>query len=309
MTIRSLAALLLGLGLTAPGLGGEKLTKKVLIIGIDGCRTDALLAAKAPNLHALIRDGAFADKTQVLAPRPAGIADTVSGPGWSDILTGVWPDKHGVRDNRFKDPHFKEYPHFFARLKAARPSAYTASYVTWPSIHRYIVSAANDSRAMLQSKKSDPAGDEQGTRKVCELLRHGNPDAVFLHLDNVDEAGHHKGFSPEVPEYLRAIEEVDGRVGRILEVLRGRKTYATEDWLIIVCTDHGGKGRGHGGGREVPAIREVFLIVSGPAATRGKIAGPTYLVDVAATALTHLGVRLDPAWKLDGRPVGLRSAR
>jgi hypothetical protein len=50
----------------------------------------------------------------------------------------------------------------------------------------------------------------------------------------------------------------------------------------------------------------VFLIISGPGAAPGKIAGPTYLVDVAATALTHLGIPLDPTWKLDGHPVGLR---
>ena len=37
-----------------------------------------------------------------------------------------------------------------------------------------------------------------------------------------------------------------------------------------------------------------------------KIPGSTYLVDVPVTALTHLGVRIDPAWQLDGRPVGLR---
>jgi hypothetical protein len=30
------------------------------------------------------------------------------------------------------------------------------------------------------------------------------------------------------------------------------------------------------------------------------------LVDVPVTALTHLGVTIDPAWKLDGKPVSLR---
>ncbi|MGB1841464.1 MAG: DUF4983 domain-containing protein [Longimicrobiales bacterium] len=30
------------------------------------------------------------------------------------------------------------------------------------------------------------------------------------------------------------------------------------------------------------------------------------MVDVAVTALTHLGIPVDPSWQLDGRPVGLR---
>ncbi|HUS39634.1 MAG TPA: hypothetical protein VMX74_09300 [Pirellulales bacterium] len=50
------------------------------------------------------------------------------------------------------------------------------------------------------------------------------------------------------------------------------------------------------------------LIVSGPSAKRGKIEGPTFLVDVPVTALHHLGVEIDPAWKLDGHPVGLKQS-
>src|SRR4051812_20813467 len=85
---------------TGPHGGGQEpqgaaRAKKVLIIGIDGCRPDALRAAKAPNLEALIRDGAYSGKAQT------GDA-TISGPGWSSMLTGVWRAKHGVRDNRFE---------------------------------------------------------------------------------------------------------------------------------------------------------------------------------------------------------------
>jgi predicted AlkP superfamily phosphohydrolase/phosphomutase len=110
MTRAVLAVLLLDLCWSASASGDGRPKKKVLIIGIDGCRTDALLAAKAPNLYALIRAGAFADKTRIISPRPAGVADTISGPGWSSILTGVSADKHGVRDNQFQKPNFKDYP-------------------------------------------------------------------------------------------------------------------------------------------------------------------------------------------------------
>ena len=33
----------------------------------------------------------------------------------------------------------------------------------------------------------------------------------------------------------------------IIEAVEARKTYDTEDWLIIITTDHGGNGTGHGG--------------------------------------------------------------
>src|SRR5262249_34107101 len=87
---------------------------KVLIVGIDGCRTDALLKAKAPHLHGLIRSGAFSESTRVLPEHDTGV-DTSSGPGWSAILTGVWADKHRVRDNSFEVSNYIDYPHFFQR--------------------------------------------------------------------------------------------------------------------------------------------------------------------------------------------------
>jgi predicted AlkP superfamily pyrophosphatase or phosphodiesterase len=305
MAMRFLLAVLLGTFSSSGTAAGEESKKKVLIVGIDGCRADALLAAKAPNLHGLIRDGVLAEKTQVLANRPTG-ADTVSGPGWASILTGVWADKHGVRDNKFEGANFKEFPHFFRHLKQARPQAFTASYVTWEPIHQRMVTAADDSQAMLKGKEPYREGDARGVQKALTLLKEGNPDALLVHLDNVDGTGHSKGFSPKVPEYLQAIEEVDAHIGRLLEALHKRPTYVREDWLIIVCTDHGGKGTGHGSGHKVPEVREVFLIISGPSVERGKIVGPTYLVDVAVTALTHLGVPIEPKWQLDGRPVGLK---
>src|SRR5438132_243269 len=94
--------------------------KKVLLIGIDGCRPDALLAAKAPNLHGLIQDGCFSDKAQALE-------FTVSGPCWSSMLTGVDWKKHGVRDNSYKGSNFGEFPNVLARFKKARPQGFAAS--------------------------------------------------------------------------------------------------------------------------------------------------------------------------------------
>jgi hypothetical protein len=60
---------------------------------------------------------------------------------------------------------------------------------------------------------------------------------------------------------------------------------------------------------QLDQIRTVFLIVSGPSAEHGKIDEPTSIVDVVPTALTHLGVRIDEKWKLDGRAVGLQKPK
>ena len=74
--------LLTGIGVAADQTAAEERThKKVLLIGIDGCRPDALQTAVTPHLDRLILQGAFADDTQILGDR-ATENDTISGPGW-----------------------------------------------------------------------------------------------------------------------------------------------------------------------------------------------------------------------------------
>jgi arylsulfatase A-like enzyme len=48
------------------------------------------------------------------------------------------------------------------------------------------------------------------------------------------------------------------------------------------------------------------MVVSGDGAKPGVIAGEHGQVDLVPTALEHLGVELDPGWKLDGEAVGLK---
>jgi predicted AlkP superfamily pyrophosphatase or phosphodiesterase len=266
--------------------------KKVPIIGLDGCRPDALQQAPAPHLHALIRDGAFSDQAQT--------GDiTISGPGWASLLTGVWRDKHGIRDNKFEGANLRQFPHFFRRLKEARPDAYTASIVHWEPIATHLVTAANLSGKYLR--------DARVAEEACKVLSEQAADAIFVHFDDVDGAGHKYGFHPTVKAYLQAIRQTDVYVGQLLKAVRERKTYSQEDWLVLVSTDHGGSGTEHG--KDIPEHRTIFLIVSGPSVARGRIEPPPAIVDVAATALTHLGVPIQAPWQLDGKPVGLKQAK
>ena len=79
--------------------------KKVLVIGIDGCRSDVLEGANTPNIDNLIDDGIFS---------PDALNDdiTISGPGWSAILCGVWSNKHGVVNNNLMAVTMKISHHF-----------------------------------------------------------------------------------------------------------------------------------------------------------------------------------------------------
>jgi len=277
---------------------------RVLFIGIDGCRYDALDKAKAPHLKRLRDAGCYADDTLIQGERYTS-SDTVSGPGWSSLLTGVWADKHGVVYNRFAAPRFERYPMFFKRLREADPQAETVAFSSWPPISKRIVSDA-DLNLMFGDEKDYSAADRESAAATIDTLRRGNPRAIFCYLGQVDEHGHKYGFSPGVPEYIGAIERVDALVGTVIDALERRPNYAAENWLVLVSTDHGGIGTDHAGGRDVPEVMRGFILVSGRAAQRSKLKEQTYIVDVAATALVHLGVKLDPKWELDGKPVGLK---
>lgn len=311
MILRRLVIAVLGIALFSStavgadeGASAARPVKKVLVIGIDGCRFDALRAADAPHLDSLIEHGALAEPIRIF-PAHFREADTCSGPGWSNVLCGVWPDKHRVMDNEFTAPKYADFPHFFTRLKQAQPEAFTASFSNWAPIAQFIVQDADVKHDASGEEKPYEEGDAENALAASELLRDGDPTATVVYLGQVDEVGHVDGFHPSVPNYIASIERVDGHVGQLLDAIAARKTRDQEDWLVLVTTDHGGSGTGHGGGHDNPEVACSWLIVNGAAAAPGKIAGPCGQVDLVPTALAHLGVDVDPAWKLDGRAVGL----
>jgi predicted AlkP superfamily pyrophosphatase or phosphodiesterase len=278
----------LAIALLASPAAAQPPAKKALLIGIDGCRPDALLAAKAPHLHGLIKDGCFSDQAQT-------VDLTVSGPSWSSMLTGVDWKKHGVRDNGFKGADFAAYPHLLARYKKARPQGFAASVAHWDGIAKIVTEADHASTHKTGAETAAVAS---------KVLAEKDADLVFVHFDDVDGAGHKHGFSPREAKYLEAIAGVDAYVGELLKAIKDRKSYEREDWLIVVSTDHGGSGKGHG--QNIPEHRTIFLIVSGKSAARGTIEPAPTVFDVAPTLLTHLGVTIEPGWKLDGKAVGLK---
>ncbi|MEW4489409.1 alkaline phosphatase family protein [Thalassoglobus sp. JC818] len=281
-------------------------TRRALLIGIDGLRADALKAAKTPHIDALIESGAFTENTQILGERYQE-NDTISGPGWSSFLTGVWADKHGVHDNSFTGKNYTEYPHFFHYVKVQFPQAKTHSFVDWSPIDEHIVSDADVHKVYpAHGHEEYTKQDREVTRDAVKTLREDDCHVVMAYLGAVDETGHRYGFHPSVSAYTTAIERVDAQVGLMIRAMRSRPNFDAEDWLVVISTDHGGQGLGHGGGHSIDEIRTTFLIVSGQPAKVGKIEEQTYLVDVPVTVLTHVGVKIDPEWELDGQARGLK---
>ena len=141
---------------------------------------------------------------------------------------------------------------------------------------------------------------------AVDAMADADLDAMFVYLGDIDVVGHEHGTLG--PEYRAAIEWADTRVGLLVDALRARETFLEEDWLVIVSSDHGQTDAGTHGG-ESAIERTVFLIVSGGSAVAGTTSHEASVVDVAATALMHVGIAIDADWGVDGWPVGLTDSR
>tara|TARA_Y100000746_G_scaffold216740_1_gene211933 strand:- start:879 stop:2615 length:1737 start_codon:yes stop_codon:yes gene_type:complete len=222
-------------------------TKKVLLIGVDGCRPDALSIANTPNIDNVISNGFFS---------PDALNDdfTISGPGWSSILCGVRSNKHLVVDNDFSNNNYNSYPSIIKLIEDYNPDINTASICQWGPINDHIIQNFADYKLNVSSGADACA-------YTAIHISDNNPDFIFVHFDDVDYAGHTYGFSPYVAEYLSSIEEVDNYVGNILQAVQQRPNYSNEDWLVLITTDHGGINTSHGG--NTIEEKDVFLVAGG----------------------------------------------
>ena len=295
------------------GLSASAQERKVLFIGVDGVRSDALIQANTPTWDSLTSVGLY-----TFTSWHVGI--TVSGPSWSSMLTGVWQDKHGVTDNSYTGSDFNSYPYFVTRAKEHIPNLKAVEISSWTPMCDVSVGGAVYNNGW-DASLNPPTDDAVEAVAVTQLLD-PDLDVLFVHIDDVDAQGHGNGFSPTVNPYMSQIEYVDGQIRTILNALKNRANYANEDWLVLMTTDHGGIGTGHGGPTTVE--REIWWVAAGNNVPNTEISidlpntlelfpdpadyrDAPMLVDIAVTALDHLlqPLNIDPeqqtAWNLDGQ--------
>jgi hypothetical protein len=287
--------------------------KKVLFIGIDGCRSDALQMANVPNIDSFIAHGFFTWDSWHLGT-------TVSGPSWSSMLCGVFESKHGVTDNSFSGSKYNAYPPFTKRAKEKLPKLKAIEVNDWQPLVTQMYNSGFDQKIYVGVD-----GNMSLNAKECiKQLRDTGLDVLFAYYGQPDWVGHAQGFSPKVPAYMNIIHVTDSCIGVMMDSLRARPNYKNEDWLVLLCTDHGGVNYGHGGNSDNE--RHIWWMAS-----NDKIKNNTQItckdpgsfklakgvdtallakcpvqVDIAVTALDWLlsDINVDyrtQGWKLDGK--------
>lgn len=212
----------------------------VLLVSIDGFRPDYLDRGLTPNLSALAAGGVRA------AMRPS--FPSLTFPNHYTLVTGLYPDHHGIVDNKMDDPTLAQ-PHFTYSDHEANTNRAWWDEATplWVSVQRQGGHAATlfwpGSEADIQGVRPDhylpynkgmAESDRVGQVLAwLDLPPAERPVFLTLYFDRVDTAGHHQ----EQPGIDQALGQVDEAIGQLLAGLRQRGLDHQID--LIVVADHG----------------------------------------------------------------------
>lgn len=253
----------------------------VFIISIDGLRPDALPLAETPNIDFLWQRGAYTWKAQTVMP-------SVTLPAHASMLTGLLPQKHGINWN-FWDSS-KGYIKVKTIFEIAKEAGYrTAMFVSKRKL-KHLAKPGTLDHLVVQSTDSLTL-----IKKVISYVIAYRPHLVFIHFGEVDFVGHEYGWLSE--EQLEALKEVDEAIGILLDILWVMDMLPKS--LIILTSDHGGHGKGHG--TALPQDMTIPWVLWGPVIKGGyQIKEPVEIYDTAPTALFVLGLEI-PDW--DGKSI------
>lgn len=265
-----------------------------LMIMVDGLRADAVETGEMPNL-ARLRDGSWASGYRTAWSLDGSIvANTASfpecrassAPNHVSIATGFTPEKHGVYSNgNTANGDYATYPTWLKRVVDANAGVNALFVYCWSED-----ASLGPASGVTFLGGADEAAN--ATALAARLASVDAPDATMYFIDAVDASGHGYGYFPMSDGYKTALATVDGYIGQCLAAIAGRATFAQEDWLILVTSDHGGYAKLHGEityGRHADTVP---FVISGRNVTPGRIPGQPRNYDVAASALAHFGVKV-----------------
>lgn len=229
--------------------GSSHFAPTTILVSLDGFRADFLLRGLTPHLNALIASGVSPDYMLPSFP-------SVTFPNHYTLVTGLYPESHGIVGNSFWDPTSRERYHNVEEPRSLQAKWFQAEALwetaesqglrtaihMWPG-SEMIREPGPSYLARFNSK--EPL--DQKVKSVLDLLdlpgKHDasptpnkpRPQFIATYVPNVDAYGHKYG--PNSTQMHRVITSVDDMIGTIVDGLHTRNL--THIVNLIVVSDHG----------------------------------------------------------------------
>ena len=241
---------------------------RLCMISLDAvAKPDADRLLSLPALSALARQGVFCDQVKTVYP-------TLTYPIHASLLTGCYPDTHGIAHNQpFQPdtpPRMRSWYWSIGDIKtktlheAAKEKGMDTASILWPVTGKNPYARRNfpevlplpgENAVLKMLKYASPAwvlhmeaiyGRQRKSIRqpdlddyaalLCEkLYAFLPPKLLTVHLVDCDAMRHKYGT--DSPEARAAMERLDRRVARIVEAVR--KAGLLDETLFCVVSDHG----------------------------------------------------------------------
>jgi alkaline phosphatase D len=213
----------------------------VVLVSFDGFRYDYLDRVHAPNFERIAKAGV---RARALIP---GFPSRTF-PNQYSIVTGLYPGRHGILNNRFYDPARRAW-YSLSDTAAVRDGSWYGGEPIWVTAERQGVRSAvyfwPGSEAAIRGgrpsiyetyDKSVPDSTRvDGVVRWLRLPAERRPHLALLYFSDVDDAGHAHG--PGAPQVDSAVARVDRALGRLLDSLQVLPIAARVN--VVLVSDHG----------------------------------------------------------------------
>jgi predicted AlkP superfamily pyrophosphatase or phosphodiesterase len=212
----------------------------VVLVSLDGFRYDYAERYGARHLLELAARGASA------ANGMFPVFPSLTFPNHYTIVTGLYPEHHGIVSNSFYDPARKE-KYFYTDPKTNGDGSWYGGTPLWVLAEKQGMRSATffwpGSEAEIQGKRPSyympydhKFPDEKRVEQVLAWLRlppDKRPHFITLYYSNVDDAGH--VFGPDAPETGEAVRHVDDMIGELTDGIAALGLPVD----LVVVSDHG----------------------------------------------------------------------
>lgn len=222
--------------------GSSVFAPTTILISLDGFRADFLHRGNTPALSKFIAQGV---SPQYMTPS----FPSVTFPNHFTLVTGLYPESHGVVGNSFYDPELDEDFYYTDSSISMQPKWWNAEPI-WNTLEKRGIRSAihmwPGSEAHIGGMDPDIVDKFNRTEKlswkterILELLdladEDDRPQLIAAYVPNVDSFGHK--FGPNSTEVYDTILQVDQMLGGLFAGMEDRNL--TDIVNVVIVSDHG----------------------------------------------------------------------